>query len=91
MNAEFFKSLELLAAEKGIPQEYMMEKVEAALTSAYKREFAGNSNVRVVIDPVKKDLKMYQVREVVANDFEVKECRKQALYRESEGLQVSIP
>ncbi len=70
MNVEVFKALDLLEAEKGIPKEYMIEKVEAALVSAYKREYGGNSNVRVVIDTVKKDLKMYQVREVVANDFE---------------------
>ncbi len=70
MNAEFFKALEILEAEKGIPKEYMIEKVEVALISAYKREQGGNSNVRIVIDPVKKDVKVYQVREVVENDFE---------------------
>ena len=30
MNAEFFKALDLLEKEKGIPKEYMIEKVEAA-------------------------------------------------------------
>jgi N utilization substance protein A len=70
MNAEFFKALEMLEAEKGIPKEYMIEKVEVALISAYKREQGGNSNVRIAIDPVKKDVKVYQVREVVENDFE---------------------
>ena len=70
MNAEFFKALELLEAEKGIPKEYMIEKVEAALISAYKREQGGNSNVRVSIDPIKRDVKVYQVRQVVENDFE---------------------
>lgn len=29
MNAEFFNALELLEQEKGIPAEYMLEKVEA--------------------------------------------------------------
>ena len=70
MNAEFFKALEQLEAEKGIPKEYMIEKIEAALVSAYKREQGGSSNVRVFIDPVKKDVRVFQLREVVDNDFE---------------------
>ena len=70
MNAEFFKALEQLEAEKGIPKEYMIEKIEAALISAYKREQGGNSNVRISIDPNKKDVRVFQVREVVENDFE---------------------
>ena len=37
MNAEFYTSLEILEKEKGIPKEYMLERIEAALVSAYKR------------------------------------------------------
>ena len=38
MNAEFFKALDLLEKEKGIPKEYMIEKVEAALLSGFKKD-----------------------------------------------------
>ncbi len=65
MNTEFFTALELLRKEKGIPPEYMYEKIEAALTAAYKKEYGNNTNVRVVIDPVKKDVRLYQQKEVV--------------------------
>ena len=65
MNNEFFAALELLEKEEGIAKEYMMQKVEAALVSAYKRDFGGYSNVKVVIDEVKKDVKVYQQKEVV--------------------------
>lgn len=65
MNTEFFNALEMLEKEKGIPVDYMIKKVELALISAYKRDQDGNSNVRVVIDPSKKDVKMYQQLEVV--------------------------
>ena len=64
MNAEFFAALELLEKEKGIPADYMIEKIEAALISAYKKEY-GNTNVRVLIDPAKKDVRLYQQKEVV--------------------------
>lgn len=65
MNTEFFTALDLLQKEKGIPPEYMYEKIEAALTAAYKKEYGNNTNVRVVIDPVKKDVRLYQQKDVV--------------------------
>ncbi len=65
MNKELFTALELLESEKGIPMDYMLERVEAALISAYKKEHHGESNVRIVLDPVKKDVKVFQQREVV--------------------------
>ena len=65
MNTEFFTALELLEKEKGIPAEYMMEKIEAALVSAYKKEYGNNTNVRVLIDPAKKDVRVYQQKTVV--------------------------
>ena len=67
MNNEFFSALEVLEKEKGIPKEYMYERVEAALLSAYKRDQGGNSNARVVIDPVKKEVKIFKQLEVVEN------------------------
>ncbi len=65
MNTEFFTALDMLQKEKGIPPEYMYEKIEAALTAAYKKEYGNNTNVRVVIDPAKKDVRIYQQKEVV--------------------------
>ena len=65
MNKEFFAALQLLEKEKGIPQEYMIEKIEAALVSAFKKEYGSNTNVRVNIDPVKEDVRVYQQKEVV--------------------------
>ncbi|MBE6682070.1 MAG: transcription termination/antitermination protein NusA [Ruminococcaceae bacterium] len=59
MNKEFFKALDLLEKQKNIPKEYMLQKVEAALQSAFKKD-NGYSNVRVVLDPVKQDVKVYK-------------------------------
>lgn len=64
MNIEFFTALELLEKEKGIPKDYMLEKIEAALVGACKKEL-GTANVRVSIDSEKRDVKVYLQREVV--------------------------
>ena len=65
MNTEFFTALDLLEKEKGIPREYMTEKIEAALLSAYKKEYGNNTNVRILIDTEKKDVRVYQQKIVV--------------------------
>lgn len=65
MNIEFFTALELLEKEKGIPKEYMLEKIEAALVGACKKELGQNYNVRVNIDADKRDVKVYVQKEVV--------------------------
>ena len=64
MNTEFFAALDALEKEKGISKEYLMERVEAALVSAFKKE-VGGSNVRVVMDPVKADVKVFKQMEIV--------------------------
>ncbi len=65
MNTEFFTALDMLEKERGIPKEYMLEKVEAALISAFKKDNGGRENVRVAIDEVKKDIKVYEVKNIV--------------------------
>ena len=65
MNQEFFTALDLLEKDKGIPKDYMIEKVEAALTAALRKERGGEVQLRVMIDPVKKDIKVYERRDVV--------------------------
>ena len=65
MNTEFFNALDLLEKEKGIPKEYMFEKVEAALVTAFKKEKGNNSMVRVVLDPNKKDVRVYEQWNIV--------------------------
>ncbi len=64
MNAELFDALELLEKTKGIPVDYMLEKVEAAMQSAFKKEY-GSSSVRVAIDREKKEMKIFKRRTVV--------------------------
>ena len=65
MNAEFFNALDLLEKEKGIPKEYMIAKIEAALANACRKEVGPTTVVRVQLDPVKNDLRVFWQRTVV--------------------------
>ncbi len=65
MNADFFSALDLIEKEKGIPKEYMIEKIEAALTKACQKEVGSSTIIRVQLDPVKTDFRVFQQRTVV--------------------------
>ncbi|RPF47765.1 NusA antitermination factor [Hydrogenoanaerobacterium saccharovorans] len=53
MNNEFFEALALLEKEKGIPVDYLLEKIKAAIAIAVKRDYGGTENALVDIDPTK--------------------------------------
>ena len=65
MNAEFYAALDLIEKEKGIPKEYMIAKIEAALAKACQKEVGISTVIRVQLDPVKNDFRVFQQRTVV--------------------------
>lgn len=66
VNAEFFAALEQLEAEKGIPVDYMLDRVGQALITAYKRANDGmTDNVFVEPDRENKTIRMYVRKKVV--------------------------
>ena len=46
-NKELILALEQLEKEKGIKKEYLLESIETALVTAYKRNFDSVDNVKV--------------------------------------------
>ncbi|GBF32672.1 transcription termination protein NusA [Desulfocucumis palustris] len=67
MNTEFLEALKDLEKEKGITVEVLLEAIEAALLSAYKRNFGSLQNASVHIDRETGDFKVYSQRVVVDN------------------------
>lgn len=66
MNLEFFEALDLLEKEKGIPKDYMLEKVKAAIVAAVKRDKGGSAdNLGAEFDNDKKDLRFFVTKVVV--------------------------
>ena len=64
-NKEFKKALDLLVKEKGIDPEVIYEAMELALTSAYKKNYNSQTNVRVDINKDTGDIKVYSFKTVV--------------------------
>lgn len=66
MNEEFYQALEDLEKERGIPKDYMLEKIRQALTAAYHRENpTAGDNVEFAMDPETSVLQMFAVKTVV--------------------------
>jgi len=82
MSADLIHALEQLEKEKGIDKEILIEAIEAALISAYKRNFGSSQNVRVSIDRESGEFKVYALKKVtdtpknIHSDISIEEAKK---------------
>ena len=65
VNKDFFIALDLLEKEKNIKKEYFIEALEAALTSAYKKNFGEGKSASVKLVPEKNTIKVYAYKTIV--------------------------
>jgi N utilization substance protein A len=65
MNKEFIEALEDLEKEKQISKELLIDAIESALVSAYKKNYGTQQNVRVSIDRESGDIDIFTGRDIV--------------------------
>ena len=65
MNNEFLEAIEIIARDRGISREVLIETIESALVSAYKRNFGSSHNVSVNIDRESGDVRVFAIKNVV--------------------------
>ena len=70
MNEEFILALKQLESEKGIPEEVIIEALETALMSSYKKNFGTSQNVIVEINRDTGDISLAAEKEVVDEVFD---------------------
>ena len=97
MNAEFFEAIADIEKEKGIPKEYMIERIRMALLAALRKDNPdAEENVVVDVDESKKKIDMYIQKAVVENvenpaiELLPEEARKYAK-RAEVGDTVNVP
>ena len=64
-NKELILALDELEKEKGINKEYLLESIETALVTAYKRNFDSLENVKIEMDRKTGATHVYSIKEVV--------------------------
>ncbi len=65
MNSEFMDALKDLEKERGIEMDVLIDAIEAALISAYKKHYGTAQNVRVEINRENGDIHVFYRKEVV--------------------------
>ncbi|MGG1661376.1 transcription termination factor NusA [Brevibacillus sp. NRS-1366] len=65
MNGDFIEALEAIEREKGITKDVLIEAIEAALISGYKRNFNSAQNVRVDVNRHSGMVRVYARKSVV--------------------------
>lgn len=66
MNKEFISAMEELENERHISKELLLEAIESALVSAYKKNYGTSQNVRVSIDRAMGTIDVFMRKDVVA-------------------------
>lgn len=69
MSLELLEALEELEKERGLSKEILLEAIEAAIVSAYKRNYSSAQNVRVEINPTTGKVHVY-ARKLVVDEVE---------------------
>lgn len=88
MNMEFIEALHELEKDRGISADILFEAIEAALISAYKKNFASLQNVRVHIDRMTGEFKVFARKNVVE---EVEDARTQVSIEEARKIDPNMP
>ncbi|MBO4881054.1 MAG: transcription termination/antitermination protein NusA [Firmicutes bacterium] len=83
MNMEFIEAIEALEREKGISKDVLIDAIESALVSAYKKNYGTSQNVRVNIDRETGDIDVFMRRDIVE---EVEDPFSQASLEEAQEI-----
>lgn len=86
INKDFFQALDELEAQKGINKDFFIEALEAALTSAYKKNFGEAKSAFVKLSAEKNTIKVYSYKTVVD---EVEDPDKQISLAEAKTIKKS--
>ncbi len=70
MNREFIKAVEELEKEKEISKDLLIEAIESALVSAYKKNYGTSQNVRVNIDRDTGDIDVFMRKDIVDDVYD---------------------
>jgi len=65
MRSEFITAINQVCAERNLSQHVVIEAVEAALVSAYKRNFGSSENIRTKLDPHTGRVQVFAEKEIV--------------------------
>ena len=68
-NKELFEAIRFMEQEKGVPGEFIAEKISEAITTAARKDYGGNDIVSCVID-LEKEMFLVTARKEIVDEVE---------------------
>ncbi len=91
MNGDLIEALEQLQKEKDIPMSALLQTVEIAMTSAYRKRYGGIGDVHIKIDPEQKKVRLFARSQQSAaetdldeDDLDLETIEASGIYQEQE-------
>ena len=76
-SSELIIAMDELEKEKGIKKEYLLEAIETALVTAYKRNFDSAENVKITMDKETGEIHVYAEKDIVEKPEDVENSKLQ--------------
>lgn len=71
MNSELIEALQQIEREKGISVATLLEGLKVALSSAYKRNYDGSSDIRVDIDSMSGEIRVFSLERIGEDEEDI--------------------
>ena len=70
MNKEFIQALDEVEKAKGVKKDELIDAIEAAIASAYKKNYGTSQNVKILINRENGEIKVFSLKQVVEEVFD---------------------
>jgi N utilization substance protein A len=88
MNRELIEALDLVEKEKGISKATLIDAIESALASAYKKDQKNHQNIKVHLNQETGDFRVYSYKQVV-NEEDLEDDRLEMTLQEARAINPS--
>lgn len=85
-SSELIIAMDELEKEKGIKKEYLLEAIETALVTAYKRNFDSAENVKITMDKETGEIHIYAEKDIVEKPEDVENSKLQICLEEARKI-----
>ena len=85
-SSELIIAMDELEKEKGIKKEYLLEAIETALVTAYKRNFDSAENVKITMDKETGEIHVYAEKDIVAKPEDVENSKLQICLEDAKKI-----
>lgn len=89
-SSELIIAMDELEKEKGIKKEYLLEAIETALVTAYKRNFDSADNVKITMDRETGEIHVYSERDIVEKPEDISNVKYQICLEDAKKINKNL-